>query len=253
MSRKSIGEIFDYTRHHSQAPELTDRVVEHYFAAGELAGKTVLDAGCRVGDHSSALLRKGARRVVGVDLSAQCLAEARRRFTGIDALEFLQRDIADLGSFADSSFDVAYCTGTMTFLAPGQARRALRELVRVTRPGGIVLVLFLRDRGTLPRIATWIADRLPLRLYRLLVEALGGWLRPLAPWVLGRQVGVSFLKNDVLWSLQGSHYGVPVALPDELLVETIRCEFCSPETTVSYRIPVPEDKRLLELGPAPAG
>lgn len=246
MGRKSIGEVFDYTRDYSQAPELIDRVVAHYFAPGELAGKTVLDAGCRVGDHSAGLLRHGARRVVGVDLSARCIAEARRRYAGVEGLEFLEGDIADLGRFAES-FDVAYCTGTMTFLTPENARRALQELVRVTRPGGVLLVLFLRDRGALPRLATWVADRLPLRLYRGLVEAAGGWLRPLAPWVLGRPVGESFLKNDVLWCLQGSHYGVPVALPDELLVETIRSEFCSPETTVSYKIQVPQDKALLSF------
>ncbi len=178
--------------------------------------------------------------MVGVDLSARCIEEARRKYADSPEIRFFEGDIADLSRFADSSFDVVFCSGTMAYLPPEAAGRALRELARVTRPGGILLVLFLRDRGPLFRLATWIADRIPLRLYRRLVDTFGSLLRPLAAWLLGRPVGEDVLKNDVLWGLQGIHYGVPVAIPDEFRVETVRCESCSPETTISYRIVVPE-------------
>lgn len=251
MSRKDIGEVFDYTYDDSFAPALTDRVLEHYFPGDELAGKEVLDAGCRVGDFSSALLRRGARRVVGLDLSGRCVEEARRKYAGVADLDFFQGDVADLSRFADSSFDVVFCAGTMPFLPPEAARRALREFVRVARPGGVILALFLRDRGPLPRLATWIVDRIPVRPYRTVVEAAAGWLRPLGPWVLGREVSESFIKNNVLWSLQGSHYGVPAAIPEAFRVETVQCEYGSPRTTVSYKIPVSEPKERLDLGIAP--
>jgi len=252
MSPKSVGGIFDYTQGHSLDSEGTDRVLEHYFSPGELAGKTVLDAGCRVGDYEAALLRKGARQITGVDLSAGCIEEARRRYAGQPGLEFFQGDIAELGRFPDASFDVVFCTGTMAYLPPDQARRAFRELVRVARPGGTLLVLFLRDRGPLFRLATWIVDRIPLKLYRVLVEAFAALARPIAPFVLGRAVGEGVLKNDILWGLQGVHYGVPVAIPEEFRVETLRCEFSAPETTVSYKIRIPADGSLRTIS-APGG
>lgn len=221
---------------------MTDLVLEHYFPGGELAGAAVLDAGCRVGDYAGALVRKGAREVVGVDLSARCLEEARQRFAGSPEIRFVQGDVADLSRFADSSFDVVFCSGTMAYLPPDAVERALREFVRVARPGGVLLVLFLRDRGPLFRFATWIVDHIPLRLYRTLVESFWFLLRPLANRLLGRQVGESVLKNDILWGMQGNHYGVPVAIPDEFRVETVRSESCSPVTTVSFKIRVPEPK-----------
>lgn len=242
---KNAGEVFDFTFGHSLAPEVTDQVLQHYFPLGELAGRKVLDAGCRVGDYAAALVRQGAREVVGVDLSARCVEEARRKYAAFPGMRFFEGDIADLSRFEDSSFDAVFCSGTMAYLPPEAAGRALREFVRVTRPGGVLLVLFLRDRGPLFRLATWIADRIPLRLYRLLVNTFGSLLRPLASRLLGRPVGADVLKNDILWGLQGNHYGVPVEIPDEFRVETVRCESCSPETTVSYRIIVPEPKSRL--------
>ena len=73
---RDLGRIFDATSEHCLPPDATAGLVDHYFAAGELDGKVVLDAGCRVGDYSLALLARGAARVVGVDLSGRCIARA---------------------------------------------------------------------------------------------------------------------------------------------------------------------------------
>ena len=46
--------------------------------AGDVAGKAVLDVGCGSGVYAADFARRGARRVVGVDLSAGMLALAER-------------------------------------------------------------------------------------------------------------------------------------------------------------------------------
>ncbi len=251
---KDIGRVFDHTRGHSLPDAATDRLLEHYFPGvpgGELAGREILDAGCRVGDYSLALRRRGARRVVGVDLSGACVERARERAGGDAGLAFRQGDIADLSAFADSSFDVALCLGTMMYLDAGQVRAALAELVRVTRPGGSVLVLFLREQGWCARLATAVANRLPWGLYLPLVEATARALRPLASRFAGRQLDLDILKYDLLWGIQGTHFGVPVAIPERFEVPTASTEACSPKTVVSYRFEVPADKSELDFAARP--
>jgi SAM-dependent methyltransferase len=59
-----------------------------------LAGKTVLDLGCSIGDQAAELAARGAR-VIGVDANEELLATARAR--GIPNAEFRSGDIRELG------------------------------------------------------------------------------------------------------------------------------------------------------------
>jgi SAM-dependent methyltransferase len=58
-----------------------------------LAGKTVLDLGCNIGDQAALLAARGAR-VIGVDADEELLATARAR--GIPDAEFRSGDIREL-------------------------------------------------------------------------------------------------------------------------------------------------------------
>ena len=104
-----------------------------------LEGRTVLDLGCGIGDLAAELAARGAR-VIGVDLQDELLAAARAR--DLPRVEFLQRDLRDLGDIdveADgvwSSFAAAY----MTDLAPVLARWG--ELLR---PGGWIALTEVDD------------------------------------------------------------------------------------------------------------
>lgn len=94
--------------------------------------KIVLDYGCGNGIHSFALLRAGARRVIGIDLSEKSLAIARRLNPGA---EFLVMDCEKL-EFPDNYFDLILDGGTFSSL---DLTRALPESKRVLKPGGILL------------------------------------------------------------------------------------------------------------------
>jgi SAM-dependent methyltransferase len=104
-------------------------------------GSTVLEAGCGVGAQTVTLAaRSPAARFTSVDISAESLAEARRRVerAGLANVEFLRADIFDL-PFAAASFDHVFVCFVLEHLArPVDALVALRGLLR---PGGTITVI----------------------------------------------------------------------------------------------------------------
>ncbi|MBS7542273.1 class I SAM-dependent methyltransferase [Ancylobacter oerskovii] len=106
------------------------------FAAGLIAGGAVLDVACGEG-YGAAFLARHAGRVVGVDLDAQAVAHAARRYAGIGNLGFEAGDVGAL-PFPDHSFDAVVSFETVEHVA--DPRRALAELRRVLKPGGTLIV-----------------------------------------------------------------------------------------------------------------
>jgi len=95
----------------------------------------VLDAGCGTGEASVRIAATfpGAR-VVGVDILEANVERARAATLG-DRARFEQGTIFAL-RFPDASFDLTVCRHVVHSIP--HAERALAELVRVTRPGGVV-------------------------------------------------------------------------------------------------------------------
>ena len=96
-------------------------------------GRDVLEVGCGTG----LILRRVeplARRAIGVDLSEGMLSQAAAR--GLDVVEADARALP----FADGSFDVT-CSFKMLAHVPN-VEKAVREMTRVTRPGGHLLLEF---------------------------------------------------------------------------------------------------------------
>ncbi|HEX4341695.1 MAG TPA: class I SAM-dependent methyltransferase [Polyangiaceae bacterium] len=110
------------------------------------SGLDVLEVGCGTG----LVLRRiaaFARTTKGVDLSPGMLAQARAR--GLDVQEGSATDLP----FPDASFDVT-CSFKVLAHVP-DVKRALQEMLRVTRPGGHVLAEFYNPwsiRGLLRRL-----------------------------------------------------------------------------------------------------
>lgn len=99
----------------------------------------VLDVGCGEGDSVWTLLRLGfqASNVSGVDIQREKIARAK---ASNPAVNFECADATRLG-FQDETFDIAM--ESMMFLQLTDddiARRIAAEMIRVTRPGGILLV-----------------------------------------------------------------------------------------------------------------
>ena len=108
---------------------------------GARLGHRLVDVGCGTGDVARALAgRVGpAGTVLGIEASQTMLAEARRR-TGTTTLpiEFRPGDITNL-ELDDASCDGTLCERVFQHLATPQV--AMAELVRITRPGGRIVVI----------------------------------------------------------------------------------------------------------------
>lgn len=105
-------------------------------AVAPRAGQRILDLAAGTGASSVALARSGAT-VVAADFSPGMIAEGKRRHGGIANLSFVQADATDL-PFADGEFDAV----TMSFglRNVNDPKKALAELLRVTRPGGRLVI-----------------------------------------------------------------------------------------------------------------
>jgi ubiquinone/menaquinone biosynthesis C-methylase UbiE len=108
---------------------------------------TVLDAGCGTGNYARALLGQ-VGRVEAVDLSAGMLAVARAKLAdgvadGRAALHLAGIDALPLG---DGALDGVMVNQVLHHLADDAAagwpvhRRVLRELARVLKPGGVIVL-----------------------------------------------------------------------------------------------------------------
>ena len=126
-----------------RTPRVSLDVHLHYLRRFVREGDRVLDAGAGPGRFTLELARLGAD-VVAADLSPGQLELNRARLVeaGLEhaVREWTVADVTDLRSFATGSFDVAVCYGGPLSYVLGRAPDAFAELVRVTRPGGHVLL-----------------------------------------------------------------------------------------------------------------
>ncbi|WP_035777951.1 methyltransferase domain-containing protein, partial [Arthrobacter sp. 35/47] len=102
------------------------------------SGMDLLDVGCGPGSITAdfaALLDPG--RVIGMDRSEDVVALAERTYAGVENLHFRTGNVYDL-DLEDESVDVVHAHQVLQHLTDPVA--ALREMHRVTRPGGIIAV-----------------------------------------------------------------------------------------------------------------
>jgi SAM-dependent methyltransferase len=111
----------------------------------------VLDVGCGQGKSFRPLLEHFApRRLIGVDADEECLQRARMEAARESVPVQLQRaDVAAL-TLPDASIDIVFCHQTFHHLT--QQERALSELYRVLKPGGLLLFA----ESTRAYINSWI-------------------------------------------------------------------------------------------------
>lgn len=121
---------------------LPPHVVEHYlrkrvaFIRQHAGAGPLLDVGCGTGLLLEQLVNLGYA-ATGLDPSRGMLEQLRRRRPDIST-------VAGSGAalpFADGAFGLVYCVAVLHHVAePDAVRATLREMSRVTRPGGHVLI-----------------------------------------------------------------------------------------------------------------
>jgi predicted TPR repeat methyltransferase len=93
----------------------------------------ILDAGCGTGLVGAELAQKGYTRMDALDFSREMLDEAeRKKIYG----RHIHADLSRSLPIPDDHYDAVVCTGTFTY---GHVKAsAFDELVRITRPGGVI-------------------------------------------------------------------------------------------------------------------
>ena len=143
-----------------RTPQIQIAVHAHYLREYVHAGDRVLDAGCGPGRFTIELARLGAR-VVANDLSPRQLELHREKVAAAGAEEAVEeRVVADVCAlpFPDDTFDATVCYGGALSYVLERAPDAVRELARVTRRGGHVLVSTMSVVGTTTHFAEAVLD-----------------------------------------------------------------------------------------------
>lgn len=128
---------------------------------------SVLDVGCGFGLETERLARLVAsgQPVAGIDLSAHFIAEAKRRAAAAGLHIDYEIGSADALPYPDASFDHVRAERLLIYLT--DVRRALAEMKRILRPGGVLALIEpdfgtttvnLADRALVRRVMTHEAD-----------------------------------------------------------------------------------------------
>lgn len=123
--------------------------------AGVRPGQRAVDVGCGPGALTAQLVdRLGADAVVAIDPSPAFVEATQARFPGVD----VRSGDAEHLPFADDEFDLALAQLVVHFMTDPVA--GLREMGRVTRPGGVVAACVWDHAGDAGPLSTfWQAVR----------------------------------------------------------------------------------------------
>jgi SAM-dependent methyltransferase len=123
--------------------------------AGVERGMRAVDVGCGPGALTAALARElGAESVAAADPSEPFAEACRARLPGVEVVVAG----AEALPFADGAFDVALSQLVVNFM--GDAEAGVREMARVTRPGGVVAACVWDYAGEMTLLrAFWDAAR----------------------------------------------------------------------------------------------
>ena len=161
----------------------------------------VLDVACGAGGWLIELAKTAPTisQLIGVDISRRMIEAARAEAEAQqvqERVEFRLMDALRIFEFSADVFDLTNMRFALSFLRTWEWPQVLRELQRVTRPGGIIRVTDadLPDQSSSPAL---------LRLFRLLAQAYsqaGKYFRPQACGVA--EDLVSLLKQQELQDVQ---------------------------------------------------
>lgn len=166
--------VYTHGHHDSVLRSHTTRTIENsaaYLAPHLAPAQRLLDVGAGPGTITLEFAQRVAH-VTAVEISEDALSLSRERAAGagVTNIDFVVADVHAL-DFDDDTFDVVHAHQVLQHV--GDPVQALREMRRVTRPGGFVAARDADYAGfiwfpLLPELDDW------LRLYRAAARANGG-------------------------------------------------------------------------------
>ncbi len=132
---------------HGQVEYLTTmKYIEESLAGIETPA--ILEVGAGTGRYSVALAKQGLR-VTAVELVEHNLDVLRSKLDGTEPITAMQGNALDLSFLPDDAFDLTLVLGPMYHLYTRDDKlRALSEAIRVTKPGGRILVAYCMNEST---------------------------------------------------------------------------------------------------------
>lgn len=153
LGRRVVVWLYDITAHRYDGIKEFEDDAESFFVIRPLLHRLdpnpaplILDVATGTGRVPYYLLETPTfnGRVVGLDASARMLAQAAVKLRPYGPRAALVQQTADRLPFPDNCFDAVTCLEALEFFPSDTA--ALREMVRVLRPGGYILVTRRRGR-----------------------------------------------------------------------------------------------------------
>jgi SAM-dependent methyltransferase len=180
---ESMGERGDWGREHVLDPMMNDRVARGRF-------QNALDVGCGEGRFCRQLKARGVA-AIGIDPTPQLLETARQRDPSGD----YRLGRAEQLAFDDASFDLVVSYVTLVDIP--DYRAGIREMARVLKPGGSLLIANLTGFTSACADRGWVKDEdgqhLHFPLDRYLEESsfwiewagirIRNWHRPLSAYM----------------------------------------------------------------------
>lgn len=153
----------------------------------------LLDVACGTGDFSIAACKAGVRQVIGIDISENMVRVGQKKINtmGLDAQISLQNGDSEHLDFPDNQFDVVTVAfGVRNF---EHLELGLKEMFRVLKPGGKVIILEFSMPGHFPM------KQLYKFYFRHILPALGGLIS-------GNKGAYTYLPESVMKFPQGETF-----------------------------------------------
>lgn len=112
------------------------------FSSYNLDGKSALEFGCGIGRLAPWFMKKGLR-YTGVDLSGNMISAAKERLPDCGFHKLTNHEIP----FPPGTFDLVYTVTVIHHNKHEDQPKIINELLRVTKPGGLILLMEDLDTG----------------------------------------------------------------------------------------------------------
>lgn len=113
-----------------------EHINRYHFASSLTNNKVVLDVACGMGYGSDYLIKNGAKKVIGLDISEESIIFAKNSYKNSN-LTFIEGDAATKLPFEDDYFDVVVSFETIEHIK--EYKNFLNECKRVLKTGGVFI------------------------------------------------------------------------------------------------------------------